>query len=497
VLLFLISTIALAIRYYKLDLAPLIPDESFSWRLTQYPSADLIQRTAVDVHPPLYYLALKVWESICGDALQSVRGFSAICGVLGILALYNLCIESGREQGSGIDRKGIARNGALFACFIMTIHLAQVAPSRTARMYSLGVLLAGLTASLLLRALRAKRNRVLWWLAYGSTSAAFCYTHNYAFFTICAQGLFAAGDLLHRARTESVRQIVPQAAGLACAAILAGLLYTPWLPILDRQVHAVRQNYWIPTVTSRDVEQILISWLSGMDSANRVEGIVWTAPLVFLVIWRLARRDRIVIFFFLQAILPWTAGLSLSVWSGRSIFLERYLAFAHLSILGLWSVIWCRLPGTYSRLLCASWISFPSLLGLHSYLEQTPVDSPAIVNAASALKQQYKPGDLICVHSPAAVNQIRYYTKQAGLHGIDVCCYVSPFEDDKHMSHIAALSEPEIQWLQDANQRRAKRVWLGSHLSDPVNFAAKAMAIHETLRFRNTQGDQYLLRLYE
>jgi mannosyltransferase len=65
-------------------------DEAWSWRMSRFPLAELIERTAADVHPPLYYLLLKAWTALFGDSPLAMRSMSALFGVLTILAAYDL-----------------------------------------------------------------------------------------------------------------------------------------------------------------------------------------------------------------------------------------------------------------------------------------------------------------------------------------------------------------------------------------------------------------------
>ncbi|MEM7354033.1 MAG: glycosyltransferase family 39 protein [Acidobacteriota bacterium] len=52
-----------------------------------------------DVHPPLYYWALGQWRNTFGASLESARGFSLLCSLAAILALY-LLLRSARLKGA-------------------------------------------------------------------------------------------------------------------------------------------------------------------------------------------------------------------------------------------------------------------------------------------------------------------------------------------------------------------------------------------------------------
>jgi uncharacterized membrane protein len=69
-------------------------DEAWSWRMSRFPVAELIERTAADVHPPLYYLLLKAWTALFGDSPLAMRSMSALFGVLTILAAYDLVMQA-------------------------------------------------------------------------------------------------------------------------------------------------------------------------------------------------------------------------------------------------------------------------------------------------------------------------------------------------------------------------------------------------------------------
>src|SRR5205807_2526882 len=107
-----------ALRYYHLEFPILTNDESFSWRLTQYPPAEVIQRTGADVHPPLYYLLLQGWVTIWGDSPAALRGLSVLFGVLAVFMVYLLSLETARELAKPAT---IAIAASLFSAFLVAV----------------------------------------------------------------------------------------------------------------------------------------------------------------------------------------------------------------------------------------------------------------------------------------------------------------------------------------------------------------------------------------
>jgi hypothetical protein len=283
--------------------------------------------------------------------------------------------------------------------------------------------------------------------------------------------------------------------------MLTFLIYSPWLPILSQQAQAVRQNYWIPAVTDKTIAQAFVTWVSGMAQVDVLEGLLWATPVAALILWRMIRRDRMAFFFMSQAALPWLLSLTISMWSGRSIFLDRCLVFAHFSLLGLWSVLWCRLPGTLPRLAFGFWIALPSFFGLDSVLTCVAEGEPALGKAALFLKQHYQPGDVIFVDHPQAINLLRYYSKQKGLINPTVCCCLRPFGLDSHITHEVSLQTEEILWLEENTPLpllpKANRVWLGSDQSYRPDSTSLGGNITLQEMFEGSGGTRYYLWLYE
>lgn len=458
--LLLVALLAAGLRCFRLERSVLSADESFSWRLAQYPLDVQIRRTAVDVHPPLYYLLLKTWFGAWGLSPLALRSFSVFWGVFGVLMIYAVCVEAyARNLVVREHPPQTARQAALFCACLYAIHLTQITPARSARMYSLGVFLAGLTAWLLLRALHVTQRGSLWWSAYGLAVAAFCYTHNYAFFTILAQTVFFVGETIIRWKRTSLRGVLPSVRGFVFAAFLAFILYSPWLPILLSQMREVRQNYWIPPVPFQEAERVFFVWGMGITVGGNLEMHLWLGIVIIAIFWVVWRADRAGVFFLLQALLPWVCALGISTHSGRSIFVERYFAFAHLAFLGWLGTLWCYLPSWRERLLFSCLFVIATCYGLWAHASRLPSKPPAVELAATFLKSHYRAGDLIVVEGAVEVNRLRCYARQAGIHTIDVRTTVDAFTHDLHMSHQAALADTDIIAEAPEMYSRTQRLW--------------------------------------
>ena len=458
-----VLTLATAIRFYTLDRPFFYTDEAFSWRAASRPLEQVFEPVGGDTHPPGHFVLLKFWMAVWGDSPEALRGLSVLCGVLCVPLVYLLVMEAGCNARSPPHA---LRGGALFTAALVAIHLAQVAPGRTARMYSLGALLAGVSAYLLLRALRAPRP-ARWWVAYGISAAAFCYTHNYAFYTIAAQALFVAGLLLSRGLAASppkashpLQAVAPSALGFLSAGLLALALYSPWLPVFLNQSRRVRESFWVRDLSLPGVRATFMQWFAGYESAAPTDALLCLGLLAAVSLWMMLRRDAVGLFFLSQAVVPWLLTIAVSTWGERPLLQLRYLTFAQLSLLALWGVAFARLRSVTLRILFAAVLLVPSADATWTWLRQLPSGPPAMLTAVRYLDGHHRQGDVILVQRYAHVNCMRFYAKQVGMSEIDVRCQASAMASPGHTNHISSLDRQDMFIEIQEVTATASRVWV-------------------------------------
>ncbi len=83
-----IVLIGASLRLYQLGTQSIWFDEAFSVWVAKAGVLQIIQTTAKDTHPPLYYFILHYWMAIFGDSELAVRGLSAFFGILAIPMVY-------------------------------------------------------------------------------------------------------------------------------------------------------------------------------------------------------------------------------------------------------------------------------------------------------------------------------------------------------------------------------------------------------------------------
>lgn len=497
----LLLLLAFILRCDRLALPALSADESFSWRLTTYSTAELLRHVPGDAHPPLYYLLLKGWTTLFGDSPFALRILSVLFSLASILVLYALCREAAARFPPAANSPLTGRTGAFFAAFLLAIHLGPgYEPSRDARMYSQGIFLAGLSSWLLLRALRCNGGYLGWWLGYGLTVAAFCYTHYYAFFTVAAQTLFVCGDLAVRAYRVPAQRMETRArlAGFLLAGTFAFLLYVPWLPVWWKQTHDVWQGFWIPPVTVERVRDVFFSWSSGLPYQNAVDFTCWTLFLLACIGWVVGKVDRGGVLLLMNAAVPWALSVALSAWSERPIFLERYLVFAQLFLFAFWGIVWDRLPGLVPRLGLGCFLLTLTASGLWTARERWPQRPPTLASAVTFLTDQYQDGDVVLTGSPHSLNRLRYYIEQAGRSSVQARCLVSPFQPPGHICHLCSLQAEDIVWNGFSSESyTTRRVWTLAGSNAALSFPGENWREASRWNFGGEGEGQYALILYE
>ena len=498
-LLLLILLLACCLRCDRLALPQLSSDEAFSWRLTTYSVADLLRHMPGDAHPPLYYLLLKGWIALFGDSPFALRGLSVVFALASIVVLYALCREAAARFPSAAPSSFTSSSGALFAALLLAIHLAPVdEPSRNARMYSQGIFLAGLTAWLLLRALRCSGGGLGWWLGYGLAVAAFCYTHYYDFFTVVAQTVFVAGDLTVRAWKSSVSAIRASLTGFLLAGTLAFLLYVPWFPVWWKQTHDVWQGFWISPVTVEHAKEVFFTWSTGLPYGGTTDLTWWGLFMLACIVWMVCLADRGGLYFLIQASLPWALCLTISAWGGRPIFHERYLVFAQFFLFAFWGIVWDRIPGLVPRLGLGCFLCALSLSGMATVREQWPSRPPALAAAAAFLRDHYQDGDMVLTNSPSAVNRLRYYAAQAGMPTITARCILSPFQPPGHVVHLGSLQAEDVLWNGLSSESHAgRRVWTLAESNAGTPLPSDHWREVSRWSFGGGSNDHYHLILYK
>lgn len=197
-------------------------DEAYSILLAKQSVSQLLSLTAVDTHPPLYYLLLKAWAGVFGWSELALRSLSLVA-FGGAVAVGALLVK--RMFGARI---------ALVALGIMIVSPFLLRYGFEIRMYTLASLIGIVATYVLVLAVETKVSATRWrlYILYALLVAAGMYTLYYMAMLWLAHVAWLVWREWGNGRpVRSVAQ-VPWLVAYGAAAVL----FVPWLPTLMQQM---------------------------------------------------------------------------------------------------------------------------------------------------------------------------------------------------------------------------------------------------------------------
>jgi len=209
--------VALGLRLAYLTFQPLWWDEGWSVYFATTDMSSMFDLTAVDIHPPLYYMLLHLWIAVLGSSVFSVKLLSVLIGTVTVPLLF----ATGRRLSGG--------TGGLVAAGLLAFSPLHIFYSQEVRMYVLVTLLSLAGFDFALRWRLASGEQISdfrnWGLGLGYVLAATLalYTQYYAAFVLLALNISMVICWIRGQR--GIRRILPWLGAQAAVA----LLYLPWL----------------------------------------------------------------------------------------------------------------------------------------------------------------------------------------------------------------------------------------------------------------------------
>lgn len=448
-MLLVVLSVAAGLRFDALGSKSLWLDEALSWRLSGFPLGMMIRRTSepATVHPPLYFATLRLWRRIGGESEWALRSLSALLGVLTVLGMFVLSRQLASLAAAKLDhaaRLAAMRVGVL-ASLLTALSAFHVSLSKQVRGYTLATLLFVSSSAVLLMAIRAARARSARWLwgAYVVLAVAFCYSHNLATLSVAAQVVFlglylwAPGAAARVSAAAEARAIPLTGSGASSgppppavptlglqrrwavvAVALVAVGYLPWLPSLWGQSQGVRSS-WSRPLAAHDCAVQPYRALLKTPFSPRAESLLasWgvTVLLAGVLVCVAARGGWSGAFLLIAGVLPVCLNLGYSMFSARSVFDARYLAFAQLAWLASFAMGVSWIPYALERSLVAAplvlWAAYSSydnwdLLG--------PAHQPGIRGAVAHVLAQRGDDERVVAQTPFVFFQMLYYMRAAG-----------------------------------------------------------------------------------
>lgn len=243
-------------------------DEAFTLQLVHGGLKEIIDGTARDVHPPLYYFYSKLFFDITNESLW-VQKFITIIPQVGTYALI-----------ATVFRKRFGDVAAFLSLIFFTCIPCTMEFSVQVRMYSMALFFVTLCGIYAYEAYMDNKKLSWVWVIVGALGAA--YTHYFAFVSIIVVVGFLFLAILFTKRSLLKNWVI--------AAICMIVGYLPWAGSFYEQVTRVRESYWIPEITPEVIKGYFI-WTFDLEL---VPGVVYgiMALLILAGIIMLVRLVR-------------------------------------------------------------------------------------------------------------------------------------------------------------------------------------------------------------
>lgn len=406
----LILWLALGLRLWGLDQHNIWWDEGLTAWAARLPVQGILDWTAHDVHPPLYFLITRGWWLVMGDGAWGLRFLPAVAGVLAV------------ALGAGLARALAGLRAGLLAGLFLALSPFAVTWSQELRMYIWAALWAAATLWAALRVWQADAraphdaigdeklrsnsfSRSIPWIAYVLCAAAGLWTLYLSAATLAVANLAFLWMWWRRNRDKGllIRWAIAQAAVIG--------LFVPWLAYaLPRMMSWSSAEPYQPGFFLRLYATVLAT-----GAAADLE--VWTWPTIAVMgilalaipALTLQRKNTLratgLVMLLLGLVLP--AGLVFALTlPGRTFYVPRLapryflpLAACFYILLG-WGLTALAQRRRFLGLACAGIVAGVSLAGLAAlYTGRGQTDQ--YLSLAATLGAHRRPADAVVLYTDA------------------------------------------------------------------------------------------------
>lgn len=210
-------------------------DEAFSAYISHFSFADIAKYTALDVHPPVYYWLLKLWQIPFGSTATSVRSLSLVFA--GIAVIFGFLLV----------RRLFGRKAAVLSLLFMMLSPMLLRYSREARMYTLDAAIVLAATYTYVVALKSRR----WapWIVYGLLVTLGMWTHYFTVFAWLSHWLWRLTTLRQQGKRGRALWRAYFSKQWLVAYGLAVVIFLPWVPVMMTQLGGIQTyGFWIGSV---------------------------------------------------------------------------------------------------------------------------------------------------------------------------------------------------------------------------------------------------------
>lgn len=211
-------------------------DEAFSAYIAQFSLVDIVRYTAADVHPPMYYWLLSLWQSLFGQSELALRSMSLLFAGVAILFAYLFV------------RRWFGRKAALLSLLFLVLSPMLLRYGQEARMYTLSA--AIVMAGTYVVSIAVESKRKLPWIVYSLLVALGVWVHYFAALAWLGHWVWRAMTTWQSGKrgVAYLKAFFTKQWVLAYGAAVA--LFLPWAIVMYQQFNVIQKGFWIGPVTA-------------------------------------------------------------------------------------------------------------------------------------------------------------------------------------------------------------------------------------------------------
>lgn len=311
--------LAAVLRIYNIEQKNLWFDEIYSWHISEGSIEQIVAETSGDIHPPFYYLVLKLWISFFSDSIFSMRMLSVLFGLLSMIFIYGLSNKIFKNTSVTIT-----------VLLLYAISPVNIYYSQEARMLSLNLFLCAGSVYYFFELLSETSfaNRML----YFTFTLLAIYTHYFSLLIFFTEFLIAI--IFYFTKGKDKRSLM----NFFTSALVINLFYAPWYPVFFSQ--SAKGQPWRTNQTliqsclnaAGYFEDVFMSTYYTFENSfivyfANLTGILITTFILTSVILNFKKRKKLISgsdYLILFFIVPYIIAILISI--RQSILLSRYLS---------------------------------------------------------------------------------------------------------------------------------------------------------------------------
>ena len=399
-------------------------DEAFSSYIIQFNFVEIANYTATDVHPPLYYWALKLWSELFGTTELALRSLSVAFGAATIAVTYFT------------TRHLFGRKIAAVALVFLALSPMLIRYSDEARMYTVAAFLVVSATAVLIKATSSNQKR--WWVLYGVLVSLGMWTHYFTAIVWLAHWAWRAIATRQLGKKGKEFQRAFFTKNWVIAHIVAVGLFLPWIPPMFAQLTVIQSSgFWIGPVGADTLTSYMTNVLFYLDHGQAVG---WYGAALAVIVTMLAvlgvrlyrklgkKQRQSYLLILVLAIVPVLILAIVSLPPLRSSFVERYLLPATIGfslLAGVTLTLGMAKLKSIWRVIAIGIIAVSMLVGVSNVYEYGNYNKNSGTKVATGevvkeIQRRAKPGEPIITNTPWVFYEAIFYnTSEHPIYFID------------------------------------------------------------------------------